>query len=61
MSSSLTEMCQSRNKNCLSVLHLNINRLGNKILHLETLLEVDLKVKPFFICITESWLRKKKR
>lgn len=53
----MTETCHSENKNCLSILHLNINRIRNKLLLLEALLDVELKFKPCFICITESWLK----
>lgn len=40
---------------CLSVFHLNINRLRNKIHHLEALLEAELQIRPCFVCITETW------
>lgn len=44
-------------KGCLSVLHLNINRLRNKIHNLEALLEAELHIRPCFVCITETWFK----
>lgn len=40
----------------LSILHLNINRLRNKLLSLEAFIDLDIDSKPHVIMLTETWL-----